>query len=901
VFVGGGSRKMMACRLLLLCLAALVVPQAGNPDPAEREGSGACVPAKGEPGAERGCPATRAGRHARCLSLAGGALTGPGRAALVVVIAQRTPTHLRLCLRSLREALDAVRGFAWEVSIVEGDGEGAGSLSRQAFLASAALFPGAQVLFNDSGEQLTLAAATRRATVGAQAEHIFFLHDTVEVSGAALERMVAILDQDCRVALVASASLRPDGGLFHRGVSFDLGPRHKRCLSSNTYDDDFSYGKYGSRRQGEENYDGPLAWTSQAIWAFHEGQGLRPAMPAPPSAGPGHAGLTAVPETMDRTNLTLVSAVSEGCWVIRRSVWRQLAGLDPHVPDALAVIDLSLRVRRHSYRIALQNEWWVTHHADAPASGGGGGNCNTETKNIGEYIGGVQLRGTMEERWGKALYGTFQRRKIQSAVAWNMECGDDAVRGLTTEAVNLLVALNPLVNVVPQVSDRRDCEAMLLRTFPACISGQVMRMLHKQLPPGNVIQVMHRDPGRYRSFKKQAFGKEEEDSILYVGRSMYETDRIPSDWLVPATCAVDELWVPSDFNRRTFAAAGVPEGKLRVLHEAVDTRDLFTPENRGGEQGGNSHADAATAGRHILPPCGGDDLHARGGAGGPQSRFRILSVFKWEHRKGWDVLLRAYWRAFSARDHVCLYVRSKMDASNMRDFEQLQKEMLAERCGTSAGGGDGGNAQGDDSPDAGDGVGRSGSGGCGLAPVAIIKKALPYSLLPALYRSVHAVVLPSRGEGWGLPLLEAMAAGLPTVGTNWSGNTQFMSDSTSILLDYSLSEVRPPPHEGRTREPDEWGGVKVGHMWADASCQHLVKSLTLLFRNETFRAELGARARTHVAREFSHEALARQAVALLMQLERSWQDVLSRRQDLPPLCSPVSLPFAPRPIYTSIW
>jgi len=42
-----------------------------------------------------------------------------------------------------------------------------------------------------------------------------------------------------------------------------------------------------------------------------------------------------------------------------------------------------------------------------------------------------------------------------------MECGDDAVRGLTTEAVNLLLALHPLANVIPQVSNRRDCEVCL--------------------------------------------------------------------------------------------------------------------------------------------------------------------------------------------------------------------------------------------------------------------------------------------------------------------------------------------------------------------------------------------------------------------------------------------------------
>jgi hypothetical protein len=64
------------------------------------------------------------------------------------------------------------------------------------------------------------------------------------------------------------------------------------------------------------------------------------------------------------------------------------------------------------------------------------------------------------------------------------------VRGLTTEAVNLLLALNSHANVIPQVANRRDCEGMLLRTFPAVLSGQLLRLLHK-LPPrhGRTIQV----------------------------------------------------------------------------------------------------------------------------------------------------------------------------------------------------------------------------------------------------------------------------------------------------------------------------------------------------------------------------------------------------------------------------
>ena len=36
----------------------------------------------------------------------------------------------------------------------------------------------------------------------------------------------------------------------------------------------------------------------------------------------------------------------------------------------------------------------------------------------------------------------------------------------------------------------------------------------------------------------------------------------------------------------------------------------------------------------------------------------MLSVFKWERRKGWDVLLDAYWTQFNTKDSVCLVIKT---------------------------------------------------------------------------------------------------------------------------------------------------------------------------------------------------------------------------------------------------
>ncbi len=40
----------------------------------------------------------------------------------------------------------------------------------------------------------------------------------------------------------------------------------------------------------------------------------------------------------------------------------------------------------------------------------------------------------------------------------------------------------------------------------------------------------------------------------------------------------------------------------------------------------------------------------------------------------------------------------------------------------------------------------------------------PQADMPSLYKSVDCFVLPSRGEGWGRPQVEAMAMGLPLIG-----------------------------------------------------------------------------------------------------------------------------------------
>lgn len=87
-----------------------------------------------------------------------------------------------------------------------------------------------------------------------------------------------------------------------------------------------------------------------------------------------------------------------------------------------------------------------------------------------------------------------------------------------------------------------------------------------------------------------------------------------------------------------------------------------------------------------------------------------------------------------------------------------------------------------------------------------------------LYRSADVFVFPSRGEGWGLPLIEAAAMGLPVIATAWSAPKDYLADlsGSALLVNYELKPVDCPDYREHYPHNTDWG------QWAVIDQDHLV-------------------------------------------------------------------------------
>jgi len=120
--------------------------------------------------------------------------------------------------------------------------------------------------------------------------------------------------------------------------------------------------------------------------------------------------------------------------------------------------------------------------------------------------------------------------------------------------------------------------------------------------------------------------------------------------------------------------------------------------------------------------------------------------------------------------------------------------------------------------------------------------------MPSVYAAGDAFVLATRGEGWGRPLVEAMALGLPTIVTGWSGHMDYCDNTTAFLVDYTLEAAKDP----NVRFFEDTG------MWAKPDAKHLRQMLRQVYADSSERRQRAEEGRDRVRGRYDRDNVVRQ-------------------------------------------
>ncbi|WP_372660607.1 glycosyltransferase [Cohnella sp.] len=252
---------------------------------------------------------------------------------------------------------------------------------------------------------------------------------------------------------------------------------------------------------------------------------------------------------------------------------------------------------------------------------------------------------------------------------------------------------------------------------------------------------------------------------INIGMTMLECECLPQNWVTRCNL-MDQVWVPSTFNLKTFCKSGVREEKIRVVPIGVDV-NRFHPAVE------------------PMPLTGS------------QSRVVFVANFEWIPRKGYDLLLRAYLEEFTALDQVMLVIRTY--DGNCFDPEGTKmhhtwNEMIQNR-----------NIE-------------------NPPFLQLITHGLSYEQIPSFYTAGDCYIIPTRGEGWNLPALESMASGIPVITTNWSAHLDFVNRENGYLIE--VEHLAPVPRFGIPSDAiyndSRWAVPSLSHIrkWMRYAVEH---------------------------------------------------------------------------------
>lgn len=436
---------------------------------------------------------------------------------------------------------------------------------------------------------------------------------------------------------------------------------------------------------------------------------------------------------------TEVEGVVFACAYIKREVYDRVGPLDDDYFSYFEDTDYCLKAKSHGFKVMCCGSATVVHHE----------NTSTKINKVSHESLFLESQKTFKRKWQE----TLESSRYSAEVNWH----------------SLLNFPTGYANSSREIVLELDRNGMKVNYKYLYGPGTIFARPEPEQSASymvNVIRRRHVKSSGVHVFYGQGDGFKTDRYPYKIGFTMLEVDGLPEEWVNRAN-QMDEVWTPSTFNAKTFAASGV-ERPIRVMPLGVNPA-YFNPGIKS----------------YPVPEV-----------------FTFLSSFEWGERKAPELLLRAFNEEFRSNEATVLICKVYNQDPSINIPRQVSRLGLKE------------------------------SGG---RIVFSINEVVPMYQLGALYRSADCFVLPTRGEGWGLPILEAMACGLPVIATAWSAQNDFMHDHIA----YPLETERLIPAEAKCP-------YYKGHNWAEPSYQQLRALMRHVYENRNEARLKGTRASAEV-------------------------------------------------------
>ena len=181
----------------------------------------------------------------------------------------------------------------------------------------------------------------------------------------------------------------------------------------------------------------------------------------------------------------------------------------------------------------------------------------------------------------------------------------------------------------------------------------------------------------------------------------------------------EEIWTPSNFSRDAFLSSGIDPSKVHVVPNGTDP-EIFSPF--------------------------GEALKL-----GTTKRFKFLFIGGTIYRKGVDILLQSYSRAFTSKDDVCLIIK---DLGVNTLYKGQTAQDLIRRFQNQE----------------------------HMPEILYITDEFNENQMANLYRACDVFVSSYRGEAFSLPTLEAMSSGLPVIVPRGGATDDFIDQDVGWLI-----------------------------------------------------------------------------------------------------------------------